>query len=76
MKIFKITAFIGFMILFGTAGAIDGGTMEMSDIVKNLILGMSVFGLSVMLMNKKPERKTRRCAEIIPIEELRQKTSA
>ncbi|MBQ7039906.1 MAG: hypothetical protein IJN39_04995 [Clostridia bacterium] len=72
MKIFKLTTWIGILMIIGTAGSADAGYIAFPQIVMQCVAGLMIAGISYLMyaLTYRPKIKTRR-RKIVPIEEQR-----
>ena len=73
MKIFKILAVIGIVLVLGAVDAADSNSITYVEMVKQSLLGMGITAISVFLAkHTAPKSKRKRRAEVISIEQLKQ----
>jgi len=72
MKIFKLTAWLGVLLIIGTAGSSDTEYIDFAQAVMQCLAGALLTGVSYIMyvLTYRPKVKSKR-RKIVPIEELR-----
>ena len=73
MKIFKILAFSGLVLILGAVDAADTDSITYWEMLRQILMGIGMTAIgSFLAICTAPKPKKRRCASVVAIEQLRQ----